>query len=331
MAFLTLALARLELPQATIDDLTKAHRTSTCRQYESGWKKFQSFVREENISSFTPETLAAFATHVFRSKPTVSPATVTNAMVAIRDPVSYGLGIVVDTRTWDLLRMSFFNQRPPATPAPPSWSLDKVLNLLQTPEFTEDISPTDLLLKTVFLTAMATGHRVSQLAALLRTQQFMQFGPDDCSVTLTPRPLFLAKNEREGHRVAPILVPAWITPTGHHPLCPVTSLRAYVAATADFSGNALWVNPRSGKALKPAGLATTLVHLISIADPYSQPKAHQVRKYASTLAFFRSFNVEQVRRAGQWSSSTCFIQRYLQPHLSNAQCVAMGAAPTVPT
>ena len=330
MAFLPLALQGLDLPQATIDDLIRAHRTSTCRQYESGWKKFQSFVRAENISSFTPETLAAFATHVFRSKPTVSPATVTNAMVAIRDPVSYGLGVEVDRRTWDLLKMSFFNQRPPTTPSPPSWSLEKVLNLLQTPRFTEEISPSDLLLKTVFLVAMATGHRVSQLAALLRTLQFMRFGPDDSSVTLAPKPLFLAKNEREGHRVAPILVPAWMTPSGHHPLCPVASLRAYVAATSNYSDNALWVDPRSLKVLKSADLATSLVHLISLADPLSHPKAHQVRKYASTLAFFRSFDVEQVRRAGQWSSSASFIQRYLQPHLTNVQCVAMGAAPSEP-
>ena len=174
---------------------------------------------------------------------------------------------------------------------------------------------------------MATGHRVSQLAALLRTHQFMRFGLDDSSVTLTPKPLFLAKNEREGHRVSPVLVPAWMSPSGHHPLCPVASLRAYVAATASYSGNALWVNPPSLKVLKSADLATNLVRQISIADPQSQPKAHQVRKYASTLAFFRSFDVEHVRRAGQWSSSANFIQHYLQPHLSDAQRIAMGSAP----
>ena len=327
MAFLCLALTRLDLPQATIDDMIKAHRASTCRQYESGWKKFQSFVRINNISTFTPETLAAFATYVFHSKTKVSPATVSNAMVAIRDPISYGFGVEVDRRTWDLLRASFFNQRPPTPPEPPSWSLDKVLSLLQTPRFTTEMSPADLLLKTIFLIAMATGHRVSQLAALLRTDQFMRFGPNDSSVTLAPKPLFLAKNEREGHRMSPVLVPAWMTPSGHHPLCPVAALRTYVSTTSAFSGAELWANPTSLKALKTVGLATALVNLISSADPESKPKAHQVRKYASSLAFFRSFDVEQVRRAGQWSSSASFIHRYLQTHLSHAQCVAMGSAP----
>ena len=236
MGFLTLALTKLDMPQATIDDLIKAHRTSTCRQYQSGWKKFQSFVRIKNISTFQPETLASFATHVFRSGPRVSPATVTNAMVAIRDPMSYGFGIEIERRTWDLLRKSFFNQRPPTLPSPPTWSLEKLLNLLQTPRFTENSSPPDLLLKSLFLVALATGHRVSQLAALLRTPQFMRFGPDDSSVTLSPKPLFLAKNEREGHRVSPVIVPAWMSSSDHHPLCPVASLRAYTTATALTQG-----------------------------------------------------------------------------------------------
>ena len=90
-------------------------------------------------------------------------------MVAIRDPVAYDFGVEINRRTWDLLRASLFNQRPPAPPAPPSWSLEKVLSLLQTPRFITNPSPGDLLMKTLFLTAMATGHRVSQLAALLHT------------------------------------------------------------------------------------------------------------------------------------------------------------------
>ena len=313
----------MDLPDATIADLIKAHRVSTRRQYESGWKKFQSFIRQRNITSITPETLASFATFIFHSQSKVSPATVTHAMVAIRDPIAYGFGVEINRRTWDLLRASFFIQRPPAPPSPPSWSLEKVLALLQTPRFAVDPSPSDLLLKALFLIAMATGHRVSQLAALLRTNQFMRFGHNDSSVTLAPKPLFLAKNERAGHRVSPVVVPAWMVSNLHHPLCPVAALRAYVTASSASPGPHLWTDPLSHKTLKTAGLAANLVRLISEADPQSQPKAHQVRKYASSLAFFRSFDVDLLRRAGQWSSSASFVQRYLQ----NSQCGAMGSTP----
>ena len=66
------------------------------------------------------------------------------------------------------------------------------------------------------------------------------------------------------------------------------------------------------------------MRLIHQADPSSDPKAHQVRKYASSIAFFRSFDVEAVRLAGQWSSSASFMSRYLVPHLRNGALGGVG-------
>ena len=97
--FLSLALTRLNMDHTTVKDLVTAHRASTRRQYESGWKKFQSFLVAKQIREVNPGTLAEFATFVFHSGSKVSPATVTNAMVAIRDPVSYGFGVKIEVRT----------------------------------------------------------------------------------------------------------------------------------------------------------------------------------------------------------------------------------------
>ena len=160
-----------------------AHRGSTCRQYESSWKKFQGYIRQRSITAITPETFAGFATFLFHSGAQVSPSTVSTAMAALRDPMHYGFDVVLDRRTWDLLRASFFRQRPPSAPTQPSWSLEKVLSLLQSPRFTLDPSPSDCFLKTLFLVALATGHRVSQLAALLRAERFLVFGRYNSSVT----------------------------------------------------------------------------------------------------------------------------------------------------
>ena len=315
------------MDHTTVKDLVTAHRASTRRQYESGWKKFQSFLVAKQIREVNPGTLAEFATFVFHSGSKVSPATVTNAMVAIRDPVSYGFGVKIEDRTWELLRASFFQQRPPAPPLPPSWSLSKVLNFLQSPRFLRDQSPGDILLRALFLVAMATGHRVSHLAALLRTKEFLKFDPGGLSVTLAARPQFLAKNEREGHRLSPVVVPAWRMNGSPHPLCPVEALRAYVASTESSAGPELWLDATSGTPLTAPHLAKKLVQLISLADPLARPKAHQVRKYASSLAFFRSFDVDKVRRAGQWSSAKSFVQRFLLPHLEDVQCVALFSPP----
>lgn len=89
----------------------------------------------------------------------------------------------------------------------------------------------------------------------------------------------------------------------------------------------MWIDPISFRSLKKTDLAMLLVSLIKLADPTSRPAAHQVRKYASSLAYFRSFHVDSVRRAGHWSSATSFATRYLIPHLRDTQCVAMGCPP----
>ena len=99
LAFLKLALARKGTPQAAVEDLIQGHRTSTRRQYESGWRKFQSFVGTQRITEVTPAVLTGFASSLFHGSDKVAPATVTNAMVAIRDPVSYGFGVEVDKRS----------------------------------------------------------------------------------------------------------------------------------------------------------------------------------------------------------------------------------------
>ena len=308
MAFLRLVMTRRGLSPSSVDDIVQAHRASTCRQYQSGWRKFQNFFSSHGITSIGPSVLTSFATYIFHASPKVSPATVTNAMVAIRDPISFGFGVTINDRQWDLLKASFFRQRPPVAPQPPNWSLDKVLALLLAPRFRSDPGPPDLLLRTLFLVAMATGHRVSQLAALLRSPEFTRFGPRDSSVTLAPRPRFLAKNERAGHRVKPVVIQAWMVDDTHHPLCPVLALKLYLSTTSNSPGVALWVDPRSHKPLTTTDLARRLVDVIRLADPQSHPRAHQVRKYASSLAFFRCFDVDAVREAGQWSSPTSFVQ-----------------------
>ena len=78
-----------------------------------------------------------------------------------------------------------------------------------------------------------------------------------------------------------------------------------------------------------------LVHSPSTEDtcsgPTFSPQGSPRPQICSTLVFLRSSNVEQVRRAGQWSSSASFIQRYLQPHLFlMSRLKGFRTNPTVP-
>ncbi|KAK4314456.1 hypothetical protein Pmani_014265 [Petrolisthes manimaculis] len=53
-----------------------------------------------------------------------------------------------------------------------------------------------IVLSSLFLLALASGFRASQLAALTRHPNFTSFGENDDYLTLAPSPTFLAKNER---------------------------------------------------------------------------------------------------------------------------------------
>ena len=202
-----------------------------------------------------------------------------------------------------------------------------VLFLLETPRFTVRPTTDDLPLRAVFLVALATDHRVYQLSALLRAPEFTRWAADRSAVTLVPRPSFLAKNERGGHRVGPVTIPAWRMGQVPHPLYPVAALEDYLEATRDCRAAELWVHPDSLAPLGSRALGSLLVRLVAEAEPEADLTPHQVRKYASSLAFFRSFDVDPVRRAGQWSSSRSFVLRYLVPLLAYIPCVAMGVGP----
>ena len=63
----------------------------------------------------------------------------------------------------------------------------------------------------------------------------------------------------------------------------------------------------SFRPLKTADISRALTEVIRLADPSAPAKAHHVREFASSLAFFRCFDVDAVRRAGQWALSSSFV------------------------
>ena len=224
----------------------------------------------------------------------------------------------VDCGTWDLVGSLFFQLRPPAHPAPPTWSLDDVLALPQTPSFPSSPSPSNTLLYPLFLTAMATGHRVSHLAALLRNPTS---GP---SISTTPRhpgpqaPL-PCKDRMFG--------PQAVTGSRPHPLCPIAALRPYVSTASSPAVIYLWVDPISSSVHTSSIVASRLVRLISLASPHPHPNAHQLKRHASSLACVISSYIKLVRRVGHLSPSARFGQGYHQHHLTDVSVVVMGSAP----
>ena len=325
MEFLRVALSRT-LSARSVEDVLQGHAASTLRQYESCWKKFQRFVQESPPPLQSSSVFIQFGSYLFH-KVGLSPPSISCHLCAIMHPLLFAYNIVPDADTLKLLRRSFFRQRPPRRKCAPEWSLHKVLALLSSDRFSVGPSQSDLLFKAIFLLSLASGLRCSQLAALSRSPSLTSFKSSDSSVSLVPHPTFVAKNEHAGHVLGPVVVPAWFVEGAPHRLCPVAALRKYLSSTPADPSSLLWLWPDSLAPLKTSHVASVICKVIEQADPGRSPTAHQVRGFASTLAFLRSCSVERVRRAGQWSSCSSFLTRYLSPLLPDAPCIAMTLPP----
>ena len=77
-------------------------------------------------------------------------------------------------------------QRPRMTPVLPQWDLDMILEALSKPPYVplREASLKHMTLKTVFLQAMASARRRSDLKALVLDPQYTQLKPKGAGVTL---------------------------------------------------------------------------------------------------------------------------------------------------
>ena len=86
--------------------------------------------------------------------------------LGVKDPLEFGFSLKLDQRLLMLARKGWFNQHGPRRLLIATWSLTKVLTLLESPEFMVAPDVNHLFLKALFLLGMALGVRVSQIHAL---------------------------------------------------------------------------------------------------------------------------------------------------------------------
>ena len=119
---------------------------------------------------------------------------------------------------------SFELERPRTRPHFPKWDLAVVLSALNSSPFEplDSCGFKELTFKTVFLTALASGRRRSEIHALSCSD--VQFS--DQSVSLSTFPGFLAKNQLPSVLSSPISLPSL---SGQDfLLCPVRALKIYL-------------------------------------------------------------------------------------------------------
>ena len=228
------------------------------------------------------------------------------------------------------LLKNFEQEIPKTVSSPPQWDLNLVLNSLRSSPY-EPIhlsSMRHLTLKTVFLLALASAKRVSELHGL---SHIVSHSSHWKSVTLQFAPDFVAKTQIPGRpetSYGPIVLPALSQILDRQDddmvLCPIRSLREYLRRTESSRPTC----PRlfiSTNTKKPRSIVkNTISYWIRkvILSAYKtansdqidivKVKAHEVRALATSLAFSRSMSLNDVMSAASWRCRTTFVSHYLR-------------------
>ena len=315
--------SRIEAPQ----------RRSTRTVYEAKWAVFVRWCETSQVDFRNPsiKQIADFLLHLFQEK-NLQPSTIDGYRSAIADKLGNTSVNVGKDENLTRLLDSFHRDRPKGRRGVPAWNLSLVLHQLRKAPFEplRKASLKHLTFKTVFLLALASGKRRSEIHAWLNKN--IRHQADWSKVSLYPSPSFLAKNHlaKEGPEcVAPVVIPA-LAPTldkslkEDRSLCPVRALRYYLDKTQDLrTGKELvFVSFKQGfnKDISPATISSwikqTVVLCYDLSDQDSltlhQVKAHDVRAFAASKAFQGGISLDQILAACHWKSHNTFTQFYLK-------------------
>ena len=196
----------------------------------------------------------------------------------------------------------------------------------------------ELTHKTIFLIALATARRRSEIGALARSS--CKFRVDAQSMTLTPKVGFLLKNQStrgtQADRMKDILIPSLEALCGPDLPddalnCPVRALRLYLKRTDPYRGyrDRLFLPIRPGQKgdISPVTISYWLKACIKECyasankrlDSSNPVRGHQVRGVAASWAAKYGVSIDQLMNACYWKSHTTFSSHYLKDVWTNTE------------
>ena len=308
-------------------------RSSTRTIYKSKWALFEKWCRENSVDFSTPSVkqISDFFMYLYQDL-NRRPSTIDGYRTAIVDTLGPTAQHIAHNADLHRLLSSFHRDRPKSSRNLPKWNLSVVLNELTKAPF-EPMKDSDLkhlTLKTAFLLALASGKRRSEIHAWV-ANKVANLGQWE-KVALFPSSDFIAKNQlaREGSQsVSPVTIPALTTIVDRQfkedrTLCPVRALRFYLDRTKDLRGSRslLFISFKKGHTsdIRPATLSSWLKQTILLcykqADQQAldliQVKAHDIRAFAASKAFYGGVSVDQIMQACHWKAHNTFTNFYLK-------------------
>ena len=318
---------------------TMSKKASTSRVYESRWNAFAIWCHDKKLDPLKcgiPK-VADFITHLHDVK-SLGTRTISGYKSAISSTwASVGNNSLVDNAVIrDLLR-SFFIQNPPADKSIPTWNLALVLDALRKPPFEPlgTINLSHLAVKTLFLIALSSGRRRSELHAMIVRGSRLTYNNQTFILQFDRK--FIAKTAKINSRNdTSIIIPCLpYDEREERPLCPVRCLSAYLERfkplrKANPSAK-LFISYKPG--FKGDITATTVSRWIKNAILWAYDasvtnldlqqlhniKAHDVRAMSASLSLLRSVSLEQILQSAGWRSHNVFTNFYLRDLSSQSE------------
>ena len=307
-------------------------RESTQKVYNTRWTEFANWCTGQGLDPMTctiPK-VADFLLFLF-SERKLAVGTIANYRSAIASTwaASGNQSLSTDVTIANLIR-SFHSERPRPVNSVPAWSLSLVLDALRRPPFEplSKIPLANLSHKTVFLVALASGRRRSELHAITDVGSGLVGRGQNYNLQLDVR--FLAKTERQNRKdVKSINIPALPElEREERSLCPVRALQHYrtrteaqrkaseskkffVSYKQGFKGEittqtiSRWITSTVRDAYQATGHNEELLQLHSF-------RAHEVRALSASVAFDRAVPLHDVLQAAQWRCHNTFTSFYLR-------------------
>ena len=314
--------------------IAKRQKTSSTEVYEAKWRVFRRWCDSRSIRPRKASVcnVADFLCHLHEDRH-LKVSTIEGYRTAINHVLKAtgNVDIGKDTHISSLIANFSRDVSRRKSVAPP-WNLAVVLQVLNGAPFEPmHLAPIKLVtFKTVFLLALATGSRRSELHAL--QQDTVQRRETTGDMLLYPNLEFVPKTQlgNQGSAVLqPIVVKALsriLSPRMEEDrvLCPVRALRFYLDRTKDMRGERkrLFIAFKKGytkdicKSTVSSWLKKTIVltHELASKDTCQLVgvKAHDVRAMASSWALQKSVSMDGILAACRWKNHSTFTQYYLK-------------------
>ncbi|MCW4309287.1 MAG: tyrosine-type recombinase/integrase [Candidatus Thiodiazotropha endolucinida] len=286
-------------------------RPGTQKDYAAKFNKFSGWCIEREINPYTATVTqcAEFLSFLFHSGLKYRTIAGYRSMLSVVLPPADGMPVGQHP---DILRLlkGVFNSRPPEKRLLPEWDLKKVLDFLSGSLF-EPISKVSLkyvTLKSVFLAAISTFRRCSDLQALRIDEGFMSIVPEGIIFIRDG----LSKQDRPGHVGTKIFIPTF---QKNVKLDPKRAIQMYLKKTEQVRNdeNKLFLSfNKPHKAVSSQTISSWIVSVLKQAynDSDLKVKAHSTRAIGSSWALFKGASLSSILETADWSRDSTFKKFY---------------------